>query len=80
MQANYIDARAFEHAVRKVSYAVKALQARDTAANNSDIRTFQTYRELQMVGDVAKPGFTCGNGPDATKRLILDVDTLHCQH
>jgi len=77
MNADNVDSRAFERAVREVLDAVEALEARDTAADNSDVRVVQANRELKMICDVTKPGLTSGDRPDATERLILNVDALN---
>lgn len=52
MNADNVDSRAFERAVREVLNAIEALEARDAAANDSDVRAIQADRELEMICDV----------------------------
>jgi hypothetical protein len=52
MNADNVDSRAFERAVREVLNATEALEARDAAANDSDVRAIQADRELEMICDV----------------------------
>jgi hypothetical protein len=52
MNTNHVNGGAFKRAVREILDAIEALEARDTAADDSDVRVVQADRELEMICDV----------------------------
>jgi hypothetical protein len=71
-----IDGFAVEDAVREVLDTVYLLRSRDAAADDGDISIVETNGEFEMACYVTEPGFAGGDGPDAAKRLVLEVDAL----
>lgn len=76
MYTDDINSCTFKGAIGEVLYAVNFLGPRNTAADHSDVGGVETDSELQMIGNIAEPGFTRGDRPNTAEGLVLKINAL----
>jgi hypothetical protein len=76
MNPDNIDRSAVENAIREILDTTHFLGSGNTTTYNSDVGVVETSGELEVVRDVAEPGFAGWDGPDAVEWLVLEIDTL----
>jgi hypothetical protein len=76
MDTDDIDSFTLKDAVREVLDTIYFLGPGDTTTDDGDVGVVETNSELEVICDVAEPGFASGNGPYATEGLVLKIDAL----
>lgn len=61
MDTNNIDGATFENTIGKVLCAVDGLRARYSATDDGNVSLIKTYREFEMICNVAQPTLSSGN-------------------
>ena len=76
MDTDDIDSFAVKNAIWEVLNTIYFLRSRDAATDDGNVGVVETNSELEVVCDIAEPGFPRWNGPNATEWLVLKINAL----